>query len=172
MTMDDRSDAENFRCEKCDAEVAEDAEFCPACGALFMDGVVCQEHPAVGAEGACVICQTFCCEECGGEKSSIFLCNSHSEYEVMEGMARVYGTADTLQAHYIASCLEQAGLDPFVYSRRFSPGADIAPNFLFPQIRGETLNELKVCVPFGEVITAEGVLKDLVLGASEDSVDG
>jgi hypothetical protein len=172
MTMDDSSDEAAFRCEKCDTEVEENAEFCPSCGALFMEGVVCKEHPAVGAEGACVICQTLCCGECGGEQASTFLCNSHSRYEVMEGMARVYGTADTLQAHYIARCLEQAGLDPFVYSRRFNPGADVAQNLLYPQVRGETLNELKVCVPFGEVGAAEEVLKDLVLGASGGLADG
>jgi hypothetical protein len=171
MTMEDASDEEKLRCEKCSAEVEEDAEFCPACGALFMEGVVCMEHPALAAEGVCVICQTLCCGECGGERASIFLCNSHSEYEVMEGMARVYGTADTMQAHYIARCLEQAGLDPFVYSRRFNPGPDIAQNFLYPQVRGETLNELKVYVPFDEVIAAEGVLKNLVLGASNGSAD-
>jgi hypothetical protein len=165
MSMEDSSHEEEFRCEKCDAEVGEDAEFCPACGALFMEGVVCKEHPSVGAEGVCVICDTPCCGECGAEKASPFLCNAHSEYEVMEGMARVYGTADTLQAHYIAKCLEQAGLAPFVYSRRFNPGPDVAQNFLFPQVRGETLSELKVCVPFDEVTAAEALLKDLLLGA-------
>jgi hypothetical protein len=172
MTMEDSSSGEEFRCEKCDTEVEEDAEFCPACGALFVEGAVCTEHPAVGAEGVCVICQTLCCGECGGEMASVFLCNLHSGYEVMEGLARVYGTADTLQAHYIARCLEQAGLAPFVYSRRFNPGPDVAQNFLYPQVRGETLNELKVCVPFDEVIAAEGVLKDLVLGASNGSAEG
>ena len=142
------------------------SKFCPHCGAIFEEGVMCANHSSAGAGAACVICGIPCCEECGGEKGVIFLCSAHEQLEIAEGMARVYGTTDNLQAHYVASCLEQAGLHPFIYSRRYNPGPDVAPNIAYRQFGGYVLEEIKVLVPFGEFQEAEEIARGLLLGTS------
>jgi hypothetical protein len=156
--------ASEVACSNCDGLIEEGDRFCPHCGAIFEEGVVCAEHPSVAAQGICVICGTPCCEECGGESGVVFLCSVHRHYEIVEGMARVYGTTDNLQAHYVSSCLEQAGLHPFPYSRRYNPGPDVAPYIAYRQFGGFILEEIKVCVSFGEVLGAEEVVRGLLLG--------
>jgi len=94
---------------------------------------------------------------------NVFLCNRHCGYEFHEGMARVFGHTDNVQVQYAAQCLEQAGFHPFVFSRRFNPGADSARLIPLRVYGQNTIAELKVLVPFSEVLEAERTLRGLSL---------
>jgi hypothetical protein len=112
----------------------------------------------------CVICRKRCCSKCGGDVNKIFLCDKHSEYELHEGMARVYGTIDNVQAQFVTKCLEQAGCHPFLYSRKFNPGAGMIDSWVRLGIRNYgkyPIAEMKVLVPFAEVLKAEKLVKRL-----------
>jgi len=121
-------------------------------------------HPGVAARAVCVICGVPYCEECGREVGVVFLCAVHSQLEILEGMARVYGTTDNVQAQYVASCFEQAGLHPFPYSRRYNPGADVAPFMAYRQFGGYILEEIKILLPFNEVEKAQKIVSELLPG--------
>jgi hypothetical protein len=108
-----------------------------------------------------VICQKPFCQKCGSRVNKLSLCLNHERYEIVEGKARVFGDPDNVQAQHVAGCLEQAGLHPFIYSRRYNPGADISPIFTWRQFGGHILGEIKVLIPFSEVLEAEKVLHSL-----------
>jgi hypothetical protein len=144
-------DTSEVSCSNCDGLIGENDWYCPHCGAIFKDGVACLRHPGVGAHAVCVVCGNPCCEDCGGEAGAVFLCTVHIQLEIAEGMARIYGTTDNLQAQYIARCLGQAGLHPFSYSRRYNPGADVSAFIAYRQFGGYILEEIKILVPFDEV---------------------
>ena len=80
-------------------------------------------------------------------------------------MARVYGCIDNVQAQFITSCLEQAGHHPFLYSRRSNPGAGMLDVIKLAAIRNfgnHSIAEMKVLVPFGEVLGAEETLRTVL----------
>lgn len=152
-------------CTNCENEVAETDEFCPSCGNLFEGEVFCNAHSRRAAEGVCIICATPFCGKCGSWANGLFLCAEHEDYEVYEGMARIYGTSNETLAQYARRCLEQAGLHPFLYSRKASPISIGGPSYTLFRASGEydghIINEMKVLVPCQEVTEAEQVLKDL-----------
>jgi len=112
----------------------------------------------------CVICSTPFCKNCGGETDKIFLCDPHfAEYETHEGMARVFGCTDNVQAQFVTSCLEQAGYHPFLYSRMFNPGADLVTLTAPRNFGRHPIVELKVLLPFSEVLRAKKTLGELHL---------
>jgi hypothetical protein len=150
-----------LECSECHEAVVETDTFCPHCGSLFSDTISCKEHPGVRAEGVCVICVKPCCKLCGEITHGIFLCNEHFQYEVVEGMARVHGTTDNVQSQYIAECLEEAGFHPFLYSRMFHPDSGEPAVAMLPNISRSSRTELKLLVPFREVIEAETFIKNL-----------
>ena len=160
--MGESSDSK-MTCGECGEVVRDEDTFCANCGAIFREGVVCSHHSAVGAEGVCVICSQPFCRQCGGLVNKVFFCDPHSAYEVVEGMVRVFGDTDNLQAQYVTRCLEQAGFHPFLYSRHINPGADIARWIPLRNFGRHTIIELKVLVPFREVLESEGVLQKLHL---------
>ena len=123
----------------------------------------CVVHPGVEAEGVCVICRKAFCPACGSKVNKLSLCESHAGYEILEGRARVFGSLDNVQARFAASCLEQAGLHPFFYSRFFNPGVAIGPKWSWRLFDGHITQEMKVFVPFDEVLEAGKVLADLKL---------
>ena len=158
------SEKTDFFCTRCQCTVSAEDRYCKNCGAIFSDNVFCANHTSVTAEGICVICTKACCKECGGDSNAVFLCNSHWECEIQEGMARVYGSIDNVQSQYVTTCLEQAGLHPFLYSRRFNPGSGMINTWVRAGIRNYgkyPIVELKVLVPFAEVIKAEKTLRKL-----------
>ena len=152
----------NLTCEQCGHPVEADDDFCPECGSLFIDDVFCENHNSVPAEGACIICSKPYCSKCGLKTNGHFLCNHHSNYEIYEGMVRVYGILDDLAAQYATSCLEQAGLHPVIFCRDQPKGG---PRFVYSlyeaagDFDGHVINEIKVMVPCREVTEAEEVLK-------------
>ena len=161
--MEERS----FECSFCQNEINEDDEFCPECGTLFEDAK-CINHPNENAAGACVICCEPYCKECGFfVNDRIFLCNEHSEYEIYEGMARIYGSADAAQIEYLENCLEQSNLHPIAFSKKASPlhlgGSDYSLFRASGEFNGHIINEIKLMVPLQEVIEAEEILRHLNL---------
>jgi hypothetical protein len=164
-------ESDNFICENCSNQVDESAKYCPDCGSLFEKYVKCCNHPEEDAEGVCLICDKPFCSKCGmmvdrGYSNDIFLCEEHSNYEIIEGMVRVYGTNDNVQVQFISDCLEKAGLHPFLFFRRTNflhPGGE---NYTFYEpsedVNGHIINEDKIMVPCKEVIKAEAVLKEIL----------
>jgi len=150
-------------CGTCKTSVG--ADFCPRCGTLFSDELKCKKHKTARAIGVCVICCVPYCSECATRVIKTILCREHEGYEIYEGMARVYGVSDEAAAKYISSCLEQKGLNPFVYSRKASPmsigGTDYTSFRASGEFAGHIINELKVMVPCHEVIEAEHMIRVL-----------
>ena len=151
----------DLTCGRCEVAVTQEDTYCKDCGALFSDRIACSVHPAAEAEGVCVICSKPFCKQCVAETNRIFLCDPHSHYEILEGMARVYGCTDNVQAQYVTTCLEQAGYHPFLYSRMFNPRADVMAITGIRNYGNHPIAELKVLVPFSEVPAAEGTLSEL-----------
>ncbi|MGB2960540.1 MAG: zinc ribbon domain-containing protein [Bacteroidota bacterium] len=152
-------------CPHCRRSLEPGAEFCPECGELTLAGVVCVHHPGSDSTGACVICAVPYCAACGKRRRGIFLCGEHHDYEIYQGMARVYGVSEDAQARYAASCLEQQGLHAFIYLRKASPISLGGPEYTLFRASGEfdghIINEVKVMVPVQEVLRAEGILREL-----------
>ena len=159
------SEMKKFNCSHCDYETQDDNDFCPDCGTLFIENIKCSVHKDNNAEGVCVIyCEPFC-SECGIFINEIFLCNEHSEYEIYEGMARVYGSSDSTQIEYAKSCLEQNDLHPFIYSRKRTTlhlgGTDYSLFCASGEFDCHLINEIKLMIPFQELIRAEEILNEL-----------
>jgi zinc-ribbon domain len=165
VQMPDAMDDE-LTCPRCRNEVKDSDEFCPHCGELFADGVMCENHHERAADGVCIVCALPLCRTCGGSVSGRFLCNRHSTYEIYEGMVRVYGVLDDLAAQYAKTCLEQAGFHPMIYCRSQPKGG---PRFVYTLYRaagdydGHVINEIKVMVPCAEVVEAEKILAGLTI---------
>jgi hypothetical protein len=148
-------------CSRCEQPVQEGTAFCLHCGTPFSDALRCMEHPHEPAAGVCLACRRPCCRACGKHAGDAFLCTRHASYESYEGMARVFGSTDVLQAEHTSGVLEQAGLHPFVFSRARYPRPDVSSFFSFPQVYERTIPEQKVLVPFAEIQEAERVLGEL-----------
>jgi hypothetical protein len=147
---------EKLVCSNCECEVQLDDDFCPDCGSLFAENINCTEHQNEYAEGVCVICLQPYCGECGAYINNIFLCNDDNDYEIYEGMARIFGSNDASQVDFMKNCLEQAELHPYVYSRKASPIYQVSEtNDL------NLITELKLMVPLQEVIKAEEIIDEL-----------
>ena len=52
----EKSDDNSIICSYCNSTVKEDDDFCPECGALFIDEVYCENHNNILAKGVCIIC--------------------------------------------------------------------------------------------------------------------
>jgi hypothetical protein len=150
-------------CGECSNLVQEDAEYCPNCGAMFKQEFRCTHHPSKPADGICVICKKPFCGECGVDVMNIYFCNQHGNYEVHEGMAQVFVHTDNVQVQHAARCLQKAGYHPFLFSRLFSPGSDIDHGIPFRKHSRNSNTDLKVLVPFCEVLEAEKALGNLSL---------
>ena len=125
----------DLECGRCKEPVTEANWFCPHCGSLFEEKVYCANHKSVEADGVCVICANPCCNECGGFVNRVFLCDLHCNYEIQEGMARVFGDGSYTKAQLVTQCLDQGGFHPF----------------------GQRI----VFVPFSEVLEAEKLIQEL-----------
>ena len=152
-----------YTCKQCGIDVKEQDTYCPNCGTIFAEHIVCSNHLSADAAGMCVICRKPFCKDCCVWVEVCFVCNEHSEFEIYEGMAKVYETTDNVQSQFVTSCLEQGGFHPFLYSRRFNPGADIANITKMYRVFGKhTIAGLKVLVPFEEALNARDFVKELL----------
>ena len=159
-----KPDEDVWICKWCENEIEESDEFCPNCGTKFKDDAFCTQHHNKKAEGVCIICCEPFCVKCGGWINDIFLCELHANYEIYQGMARIYGVLDDNMAQFVQECLKQAGLHPFIYFRHKPLGGPRIVYTLFGaggDYDGHIVNEVKVMVPCQEVIEAEKVLKEL-----------
>ena len=163
---------EIYICNHCKNDVKIGDEYCTHCGSILVENVQCKQHLKVEAEGICIICGLSCCKKCGAFINNLFLCNTHSEYEIYEGMARIYGSLNDTPAQHANTCLEQAGFHPFVFCRVQPQGG---PQFVYTLFRsagdsgGHIINEIKVMVPCEEVINAEKFLRKIKILESNQS---
>jgi hypothetical protein len=152
-------------CKDCGKPVDPSDDFCPHCGTLCLQGATCRNHAGKEATGVCVICAEPYCAACGGRVGRLFLCGAHDRYEILEGMARVYGGSDAVQIEFAKSCLSDAGLHPFVFSRKTSPISLGGPDYTLFRASGDyeghIVNEFKLMVPCAEVLEAERTLTEL-----------
>jgi hypothetical protein len=165
-SMQQEKEQDIYNCTVCKNQVDEQDEFCPECGTLFENGIKCFLHSDIEAEGVCIICCLPFCNKCGAKINKRFLCNSHSDYEIYQGMARVYGDLDDTNVQYVKSCLEQAGLHPFIFCKIQPKGGSRLVYTLFEahgDSGGHIVNEIKVMVPCQEVESAENTLRKLKL---------
>ncbi|MEO8513437.1 MAG: zinc ribbon domain-containing protein [Ignavibacteria bacterium] len=164
MTSEEEKEPETFECSHCGNPVDKDDEFCTDCGTIFEEDVKCSVHINSEALGVCVICCLPFCNLCGNTINNHFLCNTHSDYEIYQGMVRVYGDLDDTNVQYASSCLKQAGLHPFIYCRVQPKGGSRLVYSLYEangDSSGHIVNEIKVMVPAQEVVAAEDLLRDL-----------
>jgi hypothetical protein len=160
----DESEFEILTCEICNNPVKDDDDYCPECGALFIEEVFCDNHNNISAEGVCIICSLPFCKECGTIINNHFLCDHHSNYEIYEGMVRVFGSLNDVSVQYAKSCLEQDGLHPVLFCRHQPLGGQRFVFSLFEaegDYLGNLVNEIKLMVPFQELIKAEDILKSV-----------
>lgn len=152
-------------CSKCRTKARGDADFCPNCGTLFAEGLLCSNHKSGDAVGVCVICCLPYCMRCASRVNKLYLCHKHEGYEIYEGMARVYGVSDEAAASYVRDCLDKRGLHPLLYSRKASPlsigGSDYTNFNASGEYDGHIINEIKVMVPCDEVLEAEKAVRAL-----------
>jgi len=152
-------------CTNCSFETDDDSDYCPRCGTLFIKNIKCEIHSQDEAAGVCVICGKPFCSNCGHSVNNIFLCSEHDGYEIYEGMAKVFGTSDEIQIHYVKSCLEENSLHPFIHSKKSAPmqlGRNDQPLInLSGNNRERILNEIKLLVPCSEVLEAEILVSQL-----------
>ena len=159
------SEKDGYYCEYCGNPVSGDDDFCPDCGAIFIEDVRCVRHSMTGADGVCVICAEPFCDKCGTWSNKIFLCRKHEGYEIIQGMARVYGINDASQAELVGGILKEKGFHPFIFSRKANPlhmgSADYTLFRPAGDYNGHSINEFKVMVPCQEVPEAEWVLREM-----------
>ena len=159
------ADDDAWVCPHCRAEAQPDNDFCPECGEILSDGIFCSRHEKQAADGVCVICLKPFCAECGGRVLDRFLCGEHEAVEIYEGMARVYGSSDTVQVDFGKDSLEAAGLHPLVFTRKASPISLGGPDYTLFRASGEhdghIVNEIKLMVPCQEFVQAQQVLTEL-----------
>ncbi|HMN17891.1 MAG: zinc-ribbon domain-containing protein [Ignavibacteriaceae bacterium] len=157
--------SENILCEYCGTEISKETEFCLKCGTMLIDDLTCFNHPDDNARGVCVICQQAYCKKCGLRVNGVFLCDQHSDYEIYEGMARVFGSSDEQQVNYFKSILEENNLHPFIYARNTSPlsvgGVDYSLFNASGNPKGKLVNEIKLMVPCSEFLQAEKIINEL-----------
>ncbi len=156
------SDTNEYTCSQCNFDVNETDNFCPNCGSLFDEEFFCKQHPEQKADGVCIICAEPHCIECGSWVNDLFLCGDHDDYEIFEGKAKIFGVGDESLAQYAQGCLEEAGLNPFLFFRRAGArGSGVSLFHTTGAHAGHNINEIKILVPCNEVIQAEQVLVDL-----------
>ncbi len=164
---------EKIVCSECDFEIEETSIFCPNCGAMFQDNILCINHENEYARGFCVICQHPFCKKCGDSIDNIFLCYKHENFEIIEGMAKVYGSQDFALIHFLVDCLEKDNFTPFIYSRKATTYSLGGVDYTLFRASGEHLdkiiNEMKIMVPFDQVLDAEKTISLLNLEGAADA---
>jgi hypothetical protein len=146
-------------CGRCNEPVKKKDTYCRNCGGIFSDDLFCIKHKSKHADGVCVICSNPLCNKCGIDTSNVFLCNLHSDFEIYEGMTRVFGSMDYIRAQFASACLKKIGYHPFLYTRKFNPVADQVAITAIRNFGNHPVYEQKVLVPFSEVLEAIKELK-------------
>jgi len=166
---------ENTVCANCENEVLDDLDFCPYCGTLFIEDVKCINHTDKKAKGVCLICEEPYCNDCGKFVAKKFLCSTHAHYEIYEGMAKVFGSNDHVHCNYLANMLKQETIHALVYMRKTSPisvgGVDYSLFRASGEYNDHLINEIKVMVPFHQVLEAEKIINEFEKGEEEPGLN-
>ncbi|MCF8267506.1 MAG: hypothetical protein K9I69_05430 [Ignavibacteriales bacterium] len=150
-------------CGKCDSEIGSDSDYCPECGALFVNDVFCRRHKNDLASGVCVICGEPYCSGCLNSVNNIYLCHAHEEIEIFQGHAKI-ASGDNIYCRYLIGLLTENDFHPFLYNLMSSAHTPISlagQSFNIFDVRGNNVNELKVMVPFDEFNEALKFLEEL-----------
>ncbi|MDP2037044.1 MAG: hypothetical protein Q8L04_06645 [Ignavibacteria bacterium] len=151
-----------LQCGNCELELKSDDEFCPRCGTIFDETVNCYMHESQSANGVCVICHYAFCNECGSFVNETFLCKEHEHYEILQSLAVVATSKEAYEIESVRNTLMVNGLHPFLFSGRNIPSTYLPSteynnqNALDLAIYGN--GEIKILVPFSEVLEAENIL--------------
>lgn len=105
------------KCTQCGSIRQEVEQYCLECGFIFFEGKTCLDHPSVPAEGVCAICAQAYCKDCGLWVNHVFLCDPHSNYEIVEGMAGVCSSENSSELEIAKTVMEQDNLHPDIYSK-------------------------------------------------------
>lgn len=156
---------ENYTCPICNAELSEADQYCITCGSLFTDEITCSNHSEINASGVCIICGKAFCKQCADMVDDLFLCYDHEKYEIIEGHARVRGSSDVTMLDYYKDILQQANLNPIIYTRKSNPihlgGAEYSMFRPAGDPNGNLINEYKLMLPFNQVLQSEQIISDL-----------
>jgi hypothetical protein len=147
-------------CDECANAVKESDDYCQNCGAMFTEEFHCDHHHSRDADGVCVICKRPFCDECGARAMNVFFCRHHCRYEFHEGMAQVFKHTESVLVQHAFQRLQQAGFHPLLFSRRLQSGVDATPWIPFRMHTPSTIGDLRVLVPFSEVLDAEKSLRN------------
>lgn len=153
-------------CLNCEFLAKEDDDYCTNCGTIFLENIKCTNHFETEAHGVCLICLKPFCKKCGLFVSNCFVCDRHSNYEIIEGMARIYGSSDSLKMTYLKDVLEKENLHPYLFSRKSSPislgNVDYSLFRASGEYDGHLINEIKLMLPLNEILKAEKILNLIV----------
>jgi len=155
-----------IKCSFCGNAITEDADYCTNCGHLFTDDILCGNHEDIEAVGVCIVCSVPQCQECGSFTDNKFFCNKHNDYEIVDNTVRIFGSTDINQIKYFESILLQEGLHPFILNKSSSSLVFTETEYSFFKNKGDgqgkILNEIKLLLPFSEVLRGELVVNDLL----------
>ncbi|MDP3580853.1 MAG: hypothetical protein Q8S39_02890, partial [Ignavibacteria bacterium] len=91
-----------------------------------------------------------------------FLCKEHEHYEILQSLAVIAVCKETYESEGLRNSLIGNGLHPFLFSGKNSPSVYLpaknsnTQNALDLAIYGS--DEIKILVPFSEVLEAESIL--------------
>lgn len=147
-----------FICEICENPVAEENDFCPHCGSIYIE-VKCLNHEEKDADGVCVICAEPLCEDCFGDNDEVILCENHAGYEIYKSVAKVYDTQDEDKMLFYKNVMDENDIHNLVFSVKVSTKTenDAAPGEIAYSVE-ETVDEYKLMVPLNLVLEAEEIL--------------
>jgi len=143
-------------CGECGGNVRPADDFCPGCGGIFKNHMMCCNHSRAEADGVCLICRKPYCAECGSTIGKVFLCRKHSTLEIYEHGASVFRSPDLRLGQIAFQVLTERGYHPFFVPRAIVPVTNIGR--LTPN---QSVGPHLVIVPFEEYTEAEKVLKKL-----------
>lgn len=152
-------------CENCGSSVQSDDDFCPECGALFLENISCAKHPKEPAEGVCVICMHPFCKNCGVHlNNTYFVCNEHSHYEIIEGKVCIVEEGDAGRAQRISEYLKDNGLCPYLLSKSIPnhpyASLDQLDNYALQEFDEINTGGFKIFVDCQEVLNAEKLINE------------
>src|SRR5512135_2928441 len=116
-------DTKPLHCPVCEERVDRPVLFCPHCG--HYAGLAeepeefqkCETHPETEANGICIVCGKFVCDECSVDKDGKIFCNDDSHVQIHQDYALIYRTTMEYEAAMIRSNLEGAGIPARIFSQ-------------------------------------------------------
>ena len=96
---------------------------------------------------------------------NLSLCREHEHYEIIQNHARIKGGSIEVEIQFYKNCLENEGLHPIIFNRKYSTWHMGAGDYTLFRASGEydghLVNEIKLMVPCAEVLRAEEILSEV-----------